>query len=164
MQDRPQLCNEYDIDALRRLSFVREEIRFEMGLLHNRANALIGAEAFLTIAFTTAMSNVNTDWGPFFTLLVPTTLAVIGIILAVISRPGIRTSLTIIAEWNVRQREVMVADAPLTRAMWRHAVLVNNYERPEPEHRSMMFFQLVPMVFIVSWTVLLSISLALQLS
>jgi len=40
-----------------RLALVRAEIRFEIDLLHQRVNALIAAEAFLTIAYTAAMSN-----------------------------------------------------------------------------------------------------------
>lgn len=41
----------------RRLVVVRDETRFELALLHDRVNALLAAEAFLTIAFTAAMSN-----------------------------------------------------------------------------------------------------------
>ena len=49
-------------DSRNQLAFIREETRFEIGLLHERVNALVGAEAFLTIAFTAAMSN-GTAWG-----------------------------------------------------------------------------------------------------
>ena len=45
-----------------RLAAVREETRDELGLLHERVNALLGAEAFLTIAYTAAMSN-GAPWG-----------------------------------------------------------------------------------------------------
>lgn len=54
----------------RQLAFIREETRFEVGLLHERVNALIAAEAFLTIAFTTAMSNSNPNWGAAITFVV----------------------------------------------------------------------------------------------
>jgi hypothetical protein len=46
-------------DSRNQLAFIREETRFEIGLLHERVNALVGAEAFLTIAFTAAMSEIR---------------------------------------------------------------------------------------------------------
>ena len=36
---------------------MRVETRSELGLLHERVNALLAAEAFLTIAYTAAMSS-----------------------------------------------------------------------------------------------------------
>lgn len=56
-------------DSRNQLAFIREETRFEIGLLHERVNALVGAEAFLTIAFTAAMSN-GTAWGARFAAIV----------------------------------------------------------------------------------------------
>ena len=41
--------SDMEVDDVRRLAFLREETRFEIGLLHDRINALISAEAFLTI-------------------------------------------------------------------------------------------------------------------
>lgn len=69
---------ELPVDAVRRLAFIREETRFEIGLLHDRINALISAEAFLTIAFTMAMSNTNAHWGSTFSTLVPPILSLVG--------------------------------------------------------------------------------------
>jgi len=42
------------MDDAERLVFVRAELRFELGLLHERVNALLTAEAFLTIAYVAA--------------------------------------------------------------------------------------------------------------
>ena len=43
-------------DGGEQLAFIRQETRFEIGLLHERVNALVAAEAFLTIAFTAVSS------------------------------------------------------------------------------------------------------------
>jgi hypothetical protein len=72
-------------DYARRLAFIREETRFEVGPLHDRISALISAEAFLTIAFTMAMSNTNARWGSSFSILVAPILSLLGLILAVVA-------------------------------------------------------------------------------
>ena len=48
-----------------RLDAVRAETRSELGLLHERVNALLAAEAFLTIAYVAAMSD-GAPWGRSF--------------------------------------------------------------------------------------------------
>ena len=68
---------------LQQLAFIRDEIRFEIGLLHDRVNALLAAEAFLTIAYTAAMSD-GTPWGPTFSRIVSPILALLGLSLALL--------------------------------------------------------------------------------
>ena len=75
---------------IRRLTFIREETRFELGVMHDRINTLISAEAFLTIAFTMAMGNAGGHAGPVFKMLAPL-LSLIGLILAGLAWPGIDT-------------------------------------------------------------------------
>ncbi|WP_188908173.1 hypothetical protein [Aureimonas endophytica] len=41
---------------------IREEMRFEVDVLNSRINALISAEAFLTIAFTMALGEQGCRW------------------------------------------------------------------------------------------------------
>ena len=64
-----------------RLALVRAEIRFEIDLLHQRVNALLAAEAFLTIAYTAAMSN-GARWGLSFATVAAPVLSVLGLLLA----------------------------------------------------------------------------------
>lgn len=76
--------HEADVSAadMRRLTFIREETRFELGVMHDRMDTLISAEAFLTIAFTMAMGNTGAAHaGPVFKLLAPL-LSLIGLTLA----------------------------------------------------------------------------------
>lgn len=140
-------------DGAERLAFLREEVRFEIGLLHERANALIGAEAFLTIAFTMALTSPR-DEGPI--LLVAPVLALVGLVLAALAWPGTADSFRIIAAWDARQREVMAEDPLLRERMW----------RPEPrgpgdldQRLSLLFARAVPAVLVVAWTVLLVVAL-----
>jgi hypothetical protein len=150
------------VDDVRRLAFIREETRFEIGLLHDRINALISAEAFLTIAFTMAMSNSNAHWGTTFTILVPPILSVVGLILAGLAWPGVDASFKIILEWNARQVHLMQENAHLTDVMWRLDVLGRGNHRADPDQRNtMLFARAVPAVFGIAWAVLTVVALVL---
>ena len=152
------------IDDVRRLTFLREETRFEIGLLHDRINALISAEAFLTIAFTMAMSNSNALWGATFSTLVPPILSLLGLTLAILAWPGVDASYKIIVEWNMRQLELMQANPELTESMWRLDALGRGSRRVSPDRGlSMLFARKVPMVFTIAWAILTIVALALPL-
>lgn len=66
---------------------MRQETRFEIGLLHDRVNALVTAEAFLTIAYTAAMSN-GAPWGATFSMVASPVLSVLGLALALLACHG----------------------------------------------------------------------------
>ncbi len=87
-------------EHVRRLAFVREEMRFEIGILHDRINALISAEAFLLISFTMSLVYATAHWKDKF-FFVPPMLSLIGFMLAVLAWPGVNTSYKIIVEWNI---------------------------------------------------------------
>ncbi len=69
------------MDDTERLASIRSELRFELGLLHDRVNALLAAEAFLVIGYTAAMSNAA-PWGAAFSAAVAPILSVLGLLLA----------------------------------------------------------------------------------
>jgi hypothetical protein len=151
-------------DYARRLAFIREETRFEVGLLHDRINALISAEAFLTIAFTMAMSNTNARWGITFSVLVAPLLSLLGLILAVLAWPGVDASFKIIVEWSARQIAVMQENPEMTALWWRLPVMGKDNRRADPDLRnSMRFARTVPIVFGIAWAVLTAIALVLPL-
>jgi hypothetical protein len=150
------------VDIAGRFIFLREETRFEIGLLHDRINALISAEAFLTIAFTMAMSNSNDRWGQTFTRTVPPVLSLVGLILAIFAWPGIDASFKIIIEWSARQRELMRDHPGITNSMWRLEVPGRGAVRADPDTRRTMFFaRAVPPVFAIAWAVLTVIAFVL---
>ena len=152
------------VDPVRRLEFLREETRFEIGLLHDRINALISAEAFLTISFTMAMGNTHEQWGPTFSTVAAPMLSLVGLVLAVLAWPGVDASFRIIVEWNKRQLEVMRENPELTEAMWRPDVLGRGDQRADPDQRrTMLFARAVPAVFGVAWAALTVVALVLPL-
>ena len=150
------------VDDVRRLAFIREETRFEMGVLHDRINALISAEAFLTIAFTMAMGNANSRPDSVFFVLISLTLALVGLILAALAWPGVNTSFKVIIEWNAILRQVLHENAALTASMWRPPLLNSGDLRADLDQRSsMLFARLVPALFGVAWTMLAITALVL---
>ncbi len=156
--------SEIPIDYVRRLAFIREETRFEIGLLHDRINALISAEAFLTIAFTMAMSNSNTHWGATFSTLVPPILSLLGFVLAVLAWPGVDSSYKILVEWNVQQLALMHGNPRMTEVMWRVDALGSGSHRTNPDRGlSMLFARAVPTVFGIAWAALTVIAILLPL-
>ena len=139
------------------LSLVREETRNELGLLHDRVNALLAAEAFLTIAYTAAMSN-GADWGRAFAVVAAPVLAVLGLLLALLALPGVATTARIILAGTALQEELY---ARLPRA---GAVRPSVAMRPagvRDQRRGLVFFRAVPVLFAAVWVVLLGLAVAL---
>jgi hypothetical protein len=149
------------LDASEQLSLVRGETRFEIGLLHDRVNALLGAEAFLTIAYTGAMSNAA-PWGPTFSAVVAPALAVLGLLLALLAWPGISTTVSIVLQWTAHQDELLrrepglVATPSGLTAHGRGDLRVRR-----DQWRSMLFFRAVPVLFVLVWVLLAVVALVL---
>ncbi len=152
------------VDVTQRFTFLREETRFEINLLHDRINALISAEAFLTIAFTMAMSNSNSHFGETFTRTVPPVLSLVGLILAVFAWPGVDASFKIIIEWSARQRQFKRDNPVIVDLLWRLDVPGRGNARADPDtSRTMFFARAVPAVFGTAWAILTVIAIVLPL-
>jgi len=150
MQDVADLPDEH----VRRLAFIREEMRFEIGVFHDRINALISAEAFLLISFTMALVYSNAHWSDKFFLVAPM-LSVIGFTLAVLAWPGINTSYKILVEWNVLLLQVLNEAHAVSNFMWRPSLFTGGERRTQADHRrSMLFARSVPVVFAAAWAIL----------
>lgn len=149
------------LDGADRLAFIRSELRFELGLLHDRVNALVAAEAFLTIAYTAAMSN-GSAWGPRFSAVVAPILAVLGLLLALLAWPGVATTVVIVLDWTAEQTELLQRDTALASG-----VSGPSRGRPgpgrghRPQWRSMLFFRWVPGLFAVVWVALAAVAIVL---
>lgn len=141
-----------------RLALVRAEIRFELDLLHQRVNALLAAEAFLTIAYTAAMSN-GTAWGrPFATVVAPV-LAVLGLLLALLVLPGVTATARIVLTQTALQQQ-LVERLPGSALAGFYGVT----GRPSAladQRRSLLFFQAVPILFSAVWSILFVLALVL---
>ncbi len=146
-------------DEIRRLIFIREETRFEVGLLHDRINALIGAEAFLTIAFTMALGAPRQPTGIAIATVIPPILSIVGLTLAIIAWPGIEATFKIILAWDARQLELFHANDRLVETMWRRDLS----GRAARQHLTMLFARAGPLVFGVAWAILTCVALVLPL-
>jgi hypothetical protein len=141
-----------------RLALVREETRFEIGLLHDRVNALLAAEAFLTIAFTGAMSN-GAVWGRAFAGVAAPLLALLGLLLALLALSGVRATVRIILTQTALQGELAgrlpgLVDAGYHGLSGRPSIVAD-------QRRSLLFFRAAPVLFGAVWVVLGVLSLVL---
>lgn len=131
---------------------VRDETRFEIGLLHERVNALLATEAFLTIAYTAAMSN-GAAWGRSFASVAGPALAVLGLLLAVLALPGVAATARIVLAQTALQ-ERLVEGLPGSALRGYHGS-VGRGSAVRDQRRSLLFFRLVPWLSAVVWAVLL---------
>ena len=146
-------------EHVRRLAFVREEMRFEIGILHDRINALLSAEAFLLISFTMSLVYATDHSNQKF-FLVPPMLSLIGFMLAVLAWPGVNTSYKIIVAWNIILVQVLNEAHAASNFMWPTSLFVSGERRTQADHRnSMLFARSVPIVFALAWAVLAAIVL-----
>jgi hypothetical protein len=140
-----------------RLAAVRAETGTELGLLHDRVNALLGAEAFLTIAYTAAMSN-GAPWGRPFASVAAPALAVLGLLLALLTLPAIRGAARILLALSAEQ------DALFGRLGGTAPGYHGGAGRPSSladQRRALLFFRAVPVLFTVVWVVLGVLALVL---
>ncbi len=86
-----------------RLEFYRREIFNETSNLADRTNAYLTAQSFLLIAYASSMANLNPDWGKQFTLVVPPTLALFGVLCSLSAWSGIKAACDIIEHWHSKQ-------------------------------------------------------------
>lgn len=146
-------------DHAKRVRDIREEMKFEVGILHDRVNALVSAEAFLTIAFTMSLAYVG-EGPPGRFAAVPPLLAAVGFLLAVLAWPGVRCGVAIIVEWNVLLIAALKGARTDPAFVWRPSIDVAGDARTQASHRnSLLFAKLVPPIFALVWIVLAAVVL-----
>ena len=100
------------VDPAVLLEGIRDETRFELQLLHERVNTLLAAEAFLTIAYTATMNSKGT-WAA----VVAPVLAVLGLLLAGLAWPGVRTTANLVMQWTYQVGD-LIQRYPQARPAW----------------------------------------------
>nr|WP_061511193.1 hypothetical protein [Gluconobacter thailandicus] len=134
------------------LAYYRSEIRFESEVVNGRLQALLGSQAFLVIAYATAMTGSTTRWGDRMVLLVPPLFSLLGFMLALMALPGIRAGYAAIGKWEEKQRALhhrshhlieftLAANDDQTRDMMRRG------------QRGALFAHQAPFVFLTAWTI-----------
>ena len=144
-------------DDASRLDLVRSETRFELGLLHERVNALLAAEAFLTIAYTAAMSN-GASWGEAFARVAAPVLALLGLLLALLATPGVGATARIVHTLTAQQDELF---ARLHGTASVYHGMPGRSSAASDQRRSLLFFRAVPILFAAVWLVLGVLALVL---
>ncbi|WP_215745352.1 MULTISPECIES: hypothetical protein [Gluconobacter] len=132
------------------LAFYRSEIRFETEVVNGRLQALLGSQAFLVIAYATAMTGSTKRWGDSMVLLLPPLFSLLGFVLALMALPGIRAAYAAIGKWEGKQRILHTRSPDLT-----DFTLAPN----EDETRDMMrraqrgalFAHQAPFIFMIAW-------------
>ncbi len=147
-----------DIHA-RQVQAIRDEMKFEIGILHDRINALVSAEAFLIISFTMALAYAGEGPSGRFFAVAPL-LAAVGFLLAVLAWPGVNRGVAIVVEWNLLLIAALKGARMDPSFVWRPSVDAAGDARTQSRHRaSMLFARFVPAVFAVAWVLLAAIVL-----
>ncbi|MDZ5605360.1 hypothetical protein SJI00_21535 [Pseudomonas sp. RP23018S] len=137
-----------------RLDFYRNEIQYESTILANRTDAYLTSQSFLVIAFVSAMSNLNPEWGKMFTILVPVFLASLGGLTTLNAWPGIRAAYKIIDHWQVKQSHLLRSE-PLMSAAYDESPLFSETETSREAHKKSLLFSLrTPWIFLGFWVLL----------
>ncbi|WP_120994334.1 hypothetical protein [Stutzerimonas urumqiensis] len=151
--------------AKERLAFYRSEIHFESTLMANRTSAYLSSQSFLMIAFASSMANSNPEWGALFRLVVPTILAVLGLITSLHAMPGIRASFEVIERWHQKQAELLQIEGHAALLPNRESALFGEGNTPvggQRYKRTLLFSLRTPLIFAVVWALLGLFSLVLH--
>ncbi|MEH6565818.1 MAG: hypothetical protein V7756_10885 [Halopseudomonas sp.] len=146
-----------------RLEFYRREIASETSNLANRTNAYLTAQSFLVIAYGSCMANVNPEWGKLFTLVVPATLALFGVLCSINAWPGIKAACDTIDHWHAKQKNMLDAE-PVFGTHYDDSPLLSSWESNFGGLRkSLRFSKRTPFLFSGLWLFLGCFSIWLQL-
>lgn len=147
-----------------RLDFYRREIYNETGNLSSRTNAYLSAQSFLVIAYASSMANSNPDWGPVFTLIVPPTMALFGILSSLSAWPGIKAACDIIDHWYYKQSGLLKCD-PVIGPAYDDSPLFSSWESSDAgQRKSLIFSKRTPWMFSAFWLVLGGFAIWVQLA
>jgi hypothetical protein len=145
-----------------RLMFYRQEIQYETKILSNRTDAFLTAQAFLVIAFTSCMANVNPEWGKLCTLVVSPLLALLGVLSSMNAWPGIRSAYDIIDHWYFKQSELLRSEPIMGRAYDETSLFCKREASHKGYRKALLFSVRTPYIFAVFWLIVGIWSVAIQ--
>lgn len=125
---------------------LRAEIKAELNFLHDRVNALVSVEAFLTIAFTAALSS-SARWS----VPVAMVLAGLGFTLAWLAWAGVSPNATLILELTLEHDQMLS-----------HASIPGARRTRQVQTHSVLFFRVAPALFTLTWLVLAGLAVTLH--
>lgn len=134
-----------------RLNFYRNEIHNEAANLSSRTNAYLSAQSFLVIAYGSSMANMNPEWGELFTLVIPPTLALLGILSSLSAWPGIKAACDIIDHWYSKQTSLLSCE-PAVGRVYDDSPLFSRWESNlNGQRKSLLFSMRSPWLFSAFW-------------
>ena len=137
-----------------RLDFYRNEIQCETIVLSDRSNAYLGAQSFLVVVYASSMANLNSEWGKFFTLVLPVLLALFGVFLSIQAWPGLKSSYDVIDHWYAKQT-FMLRNEPLASLDRDDAPLFHHRETMQNgNNKALAFSMRTPWIFGSLWVLL----------
>lgn len=148
-----------------RLIFYRSEIHFESSLLAERTSAYLTSQSFLMIAFASTMANSNPEWGSLFRLVVPTVLALLGLITSIHAIPGIKSNFEVIERWHQKQAELLQLEGRVGLLPNHESALFGEGNSPvggQRYKRTLLFSLRTPIIFGFVWALFGALCLGLN--
>jgi hypothetical protein len=144
------------------LDHVRREIRAEINLLNSRLNALISSQSFLVIAYGTSLSAGYDNWNGLFTITLPPLFAILGLVLVLEARPGIKAAHEAIGHWR-RREDKLIDSWPELRPFTLATDEQSRRSMELRQHAGGLFSIRAPQIFIVAWAVFLFLPWVLRI-
>ena len=138
--------------AREHLSYFRDEIRAESQLLGTRLNAMISSQSFLTIAYASSIASSNGHWRQPFTLILPPLLALLGMILVLLARPGLIAAHIAIEHWRNKEADLFGSRDDL-KAYTLATDDASQEELGQRRREGALFARRAPIVLIAAWCV-----------
>ncbi|MBS7455745.1 hypothetical protein [Coralloluteibacterium stylophorae] len=150
-----------EIPPLDLMKFYSAEIEHESQLAASRMNSLLSSQSFLVIAYASAMSASEGRWGSLFPILLPPALAVLGIVLVLLARPGIHAAYALVGRWRDRFGELLDRHPELGA----YTLGFGEGTFRDVVHRrreGALFARRAPVVFLVAWSLFLALPVGLH--
>jgi len=137
------------------LDYIRTEIREEIGLLNSRLNAMISSQSFLVIAYGSALSSNLGEWRNLFCVTVPPFFALLGLVLVLEARPGLRAAHEAIAHWRKRETKLVVEGSEDLHPYTLATDEASRHRMEERQQAGSLFSTRAPLILLTAWTVFL---------
>lgn len=144
------------------LDHIREEIRAEINLLNSRLNALISSQSFLVIAYSTSLSAGYGDWKGLFTIILPSLCAILGLVLVLEARPGIRAAHEAIGHWR-RREDKLIDKCPELEPFTLATDEQSRHRMELRQHAGGLFSIRAPLIFTMAWVMFLILPWVLRI-